>query len=63
MDDAASTPSACCYTVVPKNETEAEITVFGQGRCHFCGRSGVIVSRFSPKVYGKRRNENVSCYG
>lgn len=63
MDDATSTPSACWYTVAPKNETEAELTVFGEGRCRFCGRSGVIVSRFSQKVYGKRRYENVSCYG
>ena len=58
MDDATSTPSACWYTVAPNNETEEELTVFGEGRCRFCGRSGVIVSRFSPKVYGKCRYEN-----
>jgi len=63
MDDASSTPSACWYRVAPKNEKGAELTAFGKGRCYFCGRSGVIVSRFSQKVYGKHRYETVSCYG
>jgi len=63
MDDAASTPSTCWYTVVTKNEKEAKITASGEGCCSFCGRCGVIVRRFSPKVYGKRRYETLSYYG
>jgi hypothetical protein len=63
MDDASSTPSVCRYKVAAKKESGAMNMPFGQGYCHFCGRSGVIVSRFPRKGYGKRRFETVSHYG
>ena len=63
MDDTASTPLVCQYIVVTKNEKGVEFTASVEGCCYFCRRPGVIVSQFSPKVYGKHRFESVSHYG
>jgi hypothetical protein len=63
MDDASSTPSVCRYKVAAKRQSGTTSMPFGQGYCHFCGRPGVIVSRFPRKGYGKRRHETASHYG
>jgi hypothetical protein len=63
MDDASSTPSVSRYKVAVKMENGTTGIPLGHGYCHFCGRPGVIVSRFPRKGYGKRRYETVSHYG
>jgi len=63
MDDASSTPWVCRFKVATGREKGTTNVFFGQGYCHFCGRPGVIVSRFPRKGYGKRRYETVLNYG
>ncbi len=57
MDDRGTTPSGSQCTIA-KNEADTlkrdDIVPGRRGICHYCGRPGVIVSRFPHRGYGNK---------